>query len=93
MKDSDNVARLEKLRPQYENLRDLKIRTGAELDRAEKDLEAAKEQAKAIAGTDNADEIRQQILQNYDTNTQRVDEFSSILEEITAKLAAVEASL
>lgn len=90
MKDSDNVARLEQLRPQYEKLRDLKIRTGAELERAEKDLETAKEQARAVAGTDNEDEIRQKIIQNYDENTKRVDEFSSILEDITAKLAAVE---
>lgn len=90
MKDSDNVARLEELRPKYEQFRDLKIRTGAELERAEADLQTARDQAIAVAGTDNEDEIRQKILQNYEENTKRVDEFGSVLEAIASKLAAIE---
>jgi len=90
MKDSDNIARLEAVRPKFEKFRDLKIRTKAELDRAEADLKAAKEQAIAVAGTDNEEEIRQKILQNYEENTKSVDAFLAIIEDIEAKLATVE---
>ena len=90
MKDSDNIARLEKLRPRYEKFRDLKIRTSAELERAEADLKAARDQAIAVAGTDNEDEIRQKILENYKENTKRVDDFEAVLNDITSKLDAIE---
>jgi BioD-like phosphotransacetylase family protein len=90
MKDSENIARLDSLRPKYEKFRDLKIRTSAELERAEADLKAARDQAIAVAGTDNEDEIRQKILENYQENTKRVDDFEAILNDITSKLNAIE---
>lgn len=93
MKDSDNIARLEELRPKYEKFRDLKIRTSAELERAEADLQAAREHAIAVAGTDNEDEIRQRILKNYEENTHRVDLLDAILTEITTKLDAIEGGI
>lgn len=93
MKDSDNIARLEGLRPKYEKFRDLKIRTSAELERAEADLQAAREHAIAVAGTDNEDEIRQRILKNYEENTHRVDLLDAILTEITTKLDAIEGGI
>jgi BioD-like phosphotransacetylase family protein len=60
------------------------------LERAEADLKAARDQAIAVAGTDNEDEIRQKILENYQENTKRVDDFEAILNDITSKLNAIE---
>jgi len=89
LKDSDNIARLEKLKARYEKLRDLKIRADADVERALKDHEAAKERARAIAGTDNEDEIRAKIRANYEANTKAVDEFEKILDDIEAKLTVI----
>lgn len=90
MKDSDNIARLEALRPKFEKFQHLKIRTTAELERAEADLKAAREQAITIAGTDNEDEIREKILQTYNENTKRVDDFTAILNDIEKKLSEID---
>lgn len=90
LKDVDNIARLEQLRPRYERLRDLKIRNQAELERAEQDLLKAKEQARNIAGTDDENEIRNQIRANYQANTKAVDEFEQILNQIEYELSQIE---
>lgn len=91
-KDADNIARLEALRPRYERLRELKIRTEGDVQRAEQDLKQAREQAIEIAGTDNEDEIRNQILVNYKQNTDLVDEFAQVIEGIEAELNAIAAA-
>ena len=91
-KDADNIARLEALRPRYERLKNLKIRTDADVERAEQDLKLAREQAIEVAGTDNEDEIRNQILQNYETNTKLVDEFEKSILAIEAELNAINAA-
>lgn len=88
-KDSDNIARLEALRPKYERLRDQKIRADADVERAAADLERAKENARRVAGTDNEDEIREQIRANYERNTVAVDEFEAIMASVQADLDAV----
>lgn len=91
-KDADNIARLEALRPRYERLKNMKIRTDADVERAELDLKTAREQAIAVAGTDNEDEIRNQILVNYETNTKLVDEFEQAILAIEADLSAITAA-
>ena len=91
-KDADNIARLEALRPRFERLKNLKIRTDADVERAEQDLKLAREQAIEVAGTDNEDEIRNQILQNYETNTKLVDEFEKSILAIEAELNAINAA-
>lgn len=88
-KDSDNIARLEALRPAYERLRDQKIRADAEVERAAADLEKAKEAARRIAGTDSEDEIRTQIKANYEKNTAAVNEFEAVIASVQAELDAI----
>lgn len=89
VKDSDNIARLEALRPRYERLRDQKIRADADVERAAADLEKAREHARQVAGTDNEDEIRQQIRANYEANTKAVDEFEAIIASVEDELDAI----
>lgn len=88
-KDSDNVARLKTLQSKFEKLRDMKIRTEADVERATADHEEAKKKAIEIAGTDNEDEIREQIRANYEENTKAVDEFEATINEIEKQLSEI----
>ena len=90
LKDSDNIARLEALRPTFVKLRDQKIRADAEVERALSDLEAIKQSARNVAGTDNEDEIRNQVTANYELNTIAVDEFEAAIIAVEAELNAIE---
>lgn len=92
LRDSDNIARLERLRPRYEKLRDQKIRADAEVERAASELDKAKEHARKVAGTDDEDAIRSQIRDNYERNTQAVDEFERAMAAVEAELAAIGAA-
>jgi hypothetical protein len=89
LKDSDNIARLEALRPRFARLRDQKIRADAEVERAAADLEKAKEHARKVAGTDNEDQIREQIRASYERNTKAVDEFEAVIAAVEAELSAI----
>lgn len=90
VKDSDNLRRLEQLRPRYERLRDLRIRNAADAERAERDLADARKAAREVAGTDDLDELRGRITENYAANTAAIDEFERILTEVEAALAQAE---
>jgi len=92
LKDSDNIARLEALRPRFEKLRDLKIRADAEVERAATELERAREHARKVAGTDDEDAIRAKIKESYERNTAAVDEFESAIAAVEAELAAIGAA-
>lgn len=89
LKDSDNIARIEALRPRFERLRDQKIRADAEVDRAAAELEKAREHAIKVAGTDDENAIREQIRANYERNTAAVDEFERAIAAVEAELAAI----
>jgi len=89
LKDADNLARLEKLRPRYERLNELRIRNAAEKERADRDLEEARRAAVEIAGTDDLDELRAKITENYEENTRAIDEFARVISGIEAALESV----
>jgi len=89
LKDADNLARLERLRPRYERLNELRIRNAAERERAERDLAEARRSAVEIAGTDDLDELRAKITENYEENTRTIDEFAQVISGIEAALEAV----
>lgn len=91
IKDSDNLRRLEKLRPRYEKLRDLRIRNAADAERAERDLAEASKAAIEVAGTDDIEGLRRLITENYAANTAAVDEFEAVLSDIDAALAQADA--
>jgi len=89
LKDSENLARIERLRPRFERLNELRIRNAAERERAERDLEEARRSAVEVAGTDDLDELRAKITENYEENTRALDEFERVIAGIESALDAV----
>lgn len=90
LKDSDNLRRIEALRPEHDSLRDAYIRYDAELRRAERDLDEATKEAVAIAGTSDLDELRKIIKADYETNTVVVDQYESLIADLKANLAKID---
>jgi len=88
LKDSENLARLEALKPRFERLNELRIRNAAERERAERDLEDARRSAIEIAGTDDLDELRARVIENYEHNTGLLDEFTRLIEGVEHDLNA-----
>jgi hypothetical protein len=91
LKDSDNLKRIEALRPRFEKLREAQIRNDADRQRADRDLLQAQDDAIRIAGTADLDELRLKITADYDANTKVIDEFEAILTSIESGLADIEA--
>lgn len=92
MKDSKNIERLERLRPEYEAYRDQKIRVQGDIERSQQDLERFRAQALEELGTDDENEIRALIQTRFDENTRDVDDFEHIMAEIRNELAQLNAS-
>jgi len=90
LKDSENLKRIEAMRPRYEKLRELRIRNDADLQRAQQDVLAAQEEAISIAGTANLDELRRKITADYEKNTTEINEFESVLEAVESAIAEID---
>jgi chromosome segregation ATPase len=84
--DMDNVRRIEQLRAMFERLRTERIRAESEVERLQRELEQAREAARAAFGTDSEDEIRNMIETARAQNTRVVDEFEALLHSIEARL-------
>lgn len=90
LKDSENLKRIEALRPRMERLREAKIRNDAEAERLKREIAEARKAAVELAGTDDLNEIRKIISDNYAANTAAIDEFEKTLAEVEAELDAIE---
>ncbi|WP_327210807.1 hypothetical protein [Rhizobium leguminosarum] len=91
MKDSKNIERLERLRPEYEGYRDQRIRVLADIERSTQDLEKFRAQAVEELGTSDEGEIRTLIQTRFDENTRDVDDFENIMLSIRNDLAQLNA--
>lgn len=91
MKDSKNIERLERLRPEYEGYRDQRIRVLADIERSTQDLERFRAQAVEELGTSDENEIRNLIQSRYEANTRDVDDFENIMASIRNDLAQLNA--
>lgn len=91
MKDSKNIERLERLRPEYEGYRDQRIRVMADIERSTQDLERYRAQAVEELGTSDENEIRGLITARYEANTRDVDDFENIMASIRNDLAQLNA--
>jgi predicted nucleic acid-binding Zn-ribbon protein len=91
MKDSRNIERLERLRPEYESYRNQRIRVQADIERSTHDLEKFRGQALEELGTADENEIRALIQTRFDENTRDVDDFEHIMAEIRNELAQLNA--
>jgi predicted nucleic acid-binding Zn-ribbon protein len=81
-KDAENLAILERLRPEYERLKTEKIRSESDVERYEKELADARAAAVAALGTADLMEIRGRIERDRAVNTEAVDAFEAALAEI-----------
>ncbi|MFC4172603.1 hypothetical protein ACFOYU_11120 [Microvirga sp. GCM10011540] len=84
--ESDNLRRLEEMRSTFEKLRAERIRAEGEVERLTRELEQAREQARAEFGTDDEAAIRQLIEDASAQNAKRVEEFGAALRDIEARL-------
>jgi hypothetical protein len=84
--ESDNLRRLEEMRSTFDKLRAERIRAEGEVDRLARELEQARELAKAEFGTDDEAEIQQLIEGALAHNTKLVEEFGAALRDIETRL-------
>lgn len=91
LKDSDNIARLEALRPKWERLRDAKIRASADVAHRSDEVRRKKELAVEAAGTEDESEIRKIIIGRYERNTVAVDAFEAAVNAAEAAMDEAEA--
>ena len=66
--DSENIRILESLKEEHLRLSNKLIRSTAELERAESDLDQLKVELKEKCGTDDLDEVRELVAKNYEQN-------------------------
>lgn len=90
-KDSENLAIIEKMKPEHEQLRNLKIRTDTELERGERDIAELKKELMESCGTDDLDAVRAKIVENYAANTAAVDEYVALFSAVKSALEAIDA--
>jgi hypothetical protein len=84
--ESDNLRRLEEMRSAFDRLRAERIRAEGEVDRLTRELEQARELAKAEFGTDDEVEIQQLIEGALAQNAKLVEEFGAALRDIETRL-------
>ena len=85
--DSENLERLQALRPTFERLKAERIRAESEINRLAKDFEAARREAEKEFGTADEAEIQRMIAQAHTLNTRLVDAFASTVRAIDERLA------
>jgi hypothetical protein len=84
--ETDNLRRLEEMRVAFEKLRAERIRAEGEVERLTRELDQARDLARAEFGTDDEAEIQRLIEGALAQNAKLVDEFGAALREIEARL-------
>jgi hypothetical protein len=84
--ESDNLKRLEEMRSTFDKLRSERIRAEGEVDRLTRELEHARELAKAEFGTDDEAEIQRLIETALAQNARLVEEFGAALRDVEVRL-------
>ncbi|WP_457094432.1 hypothetical protein [Microvirga sp. P5_D2] len=84
--ESDNLRRLEDLRKSFDKLRAERIRAEGEVERLTRDLDEARELAKAELGTSDEVEIKNLIEAALAQNAKLVEEFGTALRDVEARL-------
>jgi hypothetical protein len=84
--ESDNLRRLDDLRKTFDKLRAERIRAEGEVERLTRDLDEARELAKAELGTSDEVEIKNLIEAALAQNAKLVEEFGTALRDVEARL-------
>jgi hypothetical protein len=87
--DTDNIRRIEQMRATFDRLRTERIRAESDVERLERELDQAREAARATFGTDDEHEIGRAIEAARAKNTQLVEEFGALLRDIEANLRSL----
>jgi ABC-type transporter Mla subunit MlaD len=85
-RDAETLRRLDETRKAYERLRAERIRAESEVERLSRELEQAREQARAEFGTDDETEIERLIQTAAARNAGLVDEFSALIRDLETRL-------
>jgi molecular chaperone GrpE (heat shock protein) len=88
--DTETKRRIEQMRAAYDRLRTERIRAESEVERLRRELDEAREAARATFGTDNEEDIAVLIDAARAHNAKLVGEFEALLREIDSRLAAPE---
>lgn len=81
---------IEQLQKRYQALNTRRIQAETNLENARKQLEGLKKEAREKYGTDDIDQLRQQLESMKAENERKRSEYESQLNQIEANLAAVE---
>jgi hypothetical protein len=84
--ESDTLRRLEEMRSTFDKLRAERIRAEGEVDRLTRELDRARELARAEFGTDDEAEIQRLIEGALAQNAKLVEDFGTALRDIEARL-------
>jgi hypothetical protein len=84
--ETDSLRRLDDLRKTFDKLRAERIRAEGEVERLTRDLEEARELAKAELGTADEVEIKNLIEAALTQNAKLVEEFGAALRDVEARL-------
>ncbi len=84
--ESDQLRRLEDMRKTFDKLRAERIRAEGEVERLSRELDEARELARAELGTDDEAEIQRLIEAALTQNAKLVEEFGAALRDVQARL-------
>ena len=84
--ESDQLRRLEDMRKTFDKLRAERIRAEGEVERLTRELDEARDLAKAEFGTDDEVAIQHLIETALTQNAKLIDEFGATLRDIETRL-------
>jgi hypothetical protein len=90
--DADNLQIIERNRARHDTLRTEKVRIERDIETNEQRLAEALATAKAKFGTDDIEQLREMVRENYRTNTENTDAYAAKIDQIERNLAALKTS-
>lgn len=87
--DADNLKIIERNRTRHDALRTEKVRIERDIETNEQRLAEALASAKAKFGTDDIEQLREMVRENYQANTADTDAYAAAIERIERDLAAL----
>jgi hypothetical protein len=85
--DTETMRRIEHLRAAYDRLRTERIRAESEVERLRRELDQAREAARATFGTDREEDIRTLVEAARADNAKLLESFEVLLRDIEGRLS------
>ncbi len=90
MTQQSDEVRYEKLKQEYEQLKDARIKAESNLEHAEKALKEIQLQARETYGTDDLSELEKQLEEMKRSNREMIDDYEKHVEGIKFDLNKIE---